>query len=333
MKLASHSINLTAIAVAAISLHVSLHASHSSAIAQDYPTKPIRFIVPFPPGGGTDILSRALAQRMTEQSKWSLILDNKPGAGGSIGVEQAARAAADGYTIVMGQTSNLALNPTLNPKLPYDPIRDLKPVSMVASGPLMLVASSGWRLDDLKALLTDAKSNPGKAMFGSPGNGTLGHLGGELFKARAGIDLQHIPYRGASQALTDVLGGRLDLYVSTIPAAIGQIKGGKLKGIGVMGPQRHPDMPTVPTVAEVIGKEVDVANWYGVLVPAATPQAIIDRLGAEIVKALGSDEVKAKLAAEGVAPLSSTPEAFSAHIKAEIAKWAPIIKATGVTME
>jgi tripartite-type tricarboxylate transporter receptor subunit TctC len=319
-------------AVVALSIF-AIHSSASTAVAQDYPSKPIRFLVPFPPGGGTDLMSRALAQRITEQAKWSFVLDNKPGAGGSIGVEQAARAAPDGYTIVMGQTSNLALNPTLNPKLPYDPVKDLRPVSLVASGPLMLVASSGWRLADLNALIADAKANPGKVLFGSPGNGTTGHLGGELFKVRAGIDMQHIPYRGASQALTDVLGGRLDLYVSTIPAALGQIKGGKLKGIAVMGLDRLPDLPAVPTVHETVAPGFEVTNWYGVLVPAATPQPIIDRLAAEVVKALASDEVRAKLAGEGVAPRSSTPEAFGAHIKAEIAKWAPVIKASGVTME
>ena len=301
--------------------------------AQDYPAKPIRFVIPFPPGGGTDILSRAVAQRITEQSKWTFLLDNKPGAGGSIGVEQAARAAPDGYTIVMGQTSNLAVNPTLNPKLAYDPLRDLQPVSMVASGPLMLVASSGWRLRDLAALLADAKTSPGKVMFGSPGNGTVGHLGGELFKARAGIDLQHVPYRGAAPALIDVFGGRLDLYVSTVPAALGQIRGGKLKGVAVMGLERHPDLPDVPTVAEAVSPGFEVTNWYGVLVPAATPPAIVERLRVEVVKALDSAEVRDKLAAEGVSPKSSTPEAMAAHIKAEIAKWAPVIKASGVTLE
>ena len=301
--------------------------------AQEYPAKPIRFVIPFPPGGGTDILSRALAQRITEQSKWTFLLDNKPGAGGSIGIEQAARAAPDGYTIVMGQTSNLALNTTLNPKLAYDPLRDLQPVSMVASGPLMLVAASGWRLRDLSALLADAKADPGKVMFGSPGNGTLGHLGGELFKARAGIELQHVPYRGASPALIDVLGGRLDLYVSTVPAALGQIRGGKLKGVAVMGLQRHPDLPDVPTVAEAVSPGFEVSNWYGVLVPAATPASIVAQLNAEVVKALDSAEVRDKLAAEGVAPRSSTPDAMAVHIKAEIAKWAPVIKASGVTLE
>ena len=249
------------------------------------------------------------------------------------GIEQAARAAPDGYTIVMGQTSNLALNTTLNPKLAYDPLRDLQPVSMVASGPLMLVAASGWRLRDLSALLADAKANPGKVMFGSPGNGTLGHLGGELFKARAGIELQHVPYRGASPALIDVLGGRLDLYVSTVPAALGQIRGGKLKGVAVMGLQRHPDLPDVPTVAEAVSPGFEVSNWYGVLVPAATPASIVAQLNAEVVKALDSAEVRDKLAAEGVAPRSSTPDAMAVHIKAEIAKWAPVIKASGVTLE
>ncbi len=312
---------------------LAIAAASVPVIAQEYPTKPIRFIVPFPPGGGTDLLSRALAHRITEQTKWAFLLDNKPGAGGSIGVEMAARAAPDGYTIVMGQTSNLALNPTLNPKLPYDPVKDLAPVSMVASGPLMLVASTGWRLKDLDALIADAKTSPGKVMFGSPGNGTLGHLGGELFKARSGIDMQHIPYRGAAQALTDVLGGRLDLYVSTVPAALGQIKGGKLKGVAVMGAKRHPDLPDVPTVAERVQPGFEVANWYGVLVPAATPQAIVERLSGEISKALASVEVRDKLAAEGVAPHGSTAEAFGAHIRGEIAKWRPIIAAAGVKLE
>lgn len=301
--------------------------------AQDYPSKPIRFVIPFPPGGGTDILSRAIAQRVSEETRWTFLLDNKPGAGGSIGVEIAARAAPDGYTIVMGQTSNLALNPTLMPKLGYDPLKDLRPVSLVASGPLMLVASSAWRLKDLDHLVAEAKAKPGSVMFGSPGNGTLGHLAGELFKARAGVDIAHVPYRGAAQALTDVLGGRLDLYVSTIPAALGQIKGGKLKGVAVMGLARHPDLADVTTVAERVSPGFEVNNWYGVLVPAGTPAPVVARLSAAIVKAIDSAEVRAKLAAEGVSPASSTAEAFAAHIKSEIEKWSPIIKAAGVKME
>lgn len=304
-----------------------------SALAQDYPAKPIRFVIPFPPGGGTDLMSRVLAGRITEQAKWTFLLDNKPGVGGSLGVEQAVRAAADGYTIVMGQTSNLALNPSLNPKLPYDPVRDLQPVSMVASGPLMLVGSTGSRFATLAQLITEAKANPGRLLFGSPGNGTLGHLGGELFNQSAGVKLEHIPYRGAAQALTDVLGGRLDLYVSTIPAALGQIKAGKLRGIAVMGLERIADLPEVPTVAETVAPGFEVANWYGVLVPAATPAAIVALLGGEVRKALESREVRDKLAGEGVAVRSSTPEAFGQHIKAEIAKWGPVIKSSGVKLE
>ena len=319
-----------ACALAACSM---LGAGALEAAAQDYPVKPIRFIIPFPPGGGTDLMSRVLAQRISEQTRWTFLLDNKPGAGGSIGVEQAARAAPDGYTIVMGQTSNLALNPTLNPKLAYDPEKDLQPVSMVASGPLMLVGSAGGRIGSLTMLVVEAKANPGRILFGSPGNGTLGHLGGELFNRSAGVKLEHIPYRGAAQALTDVLGGRLDLYVSTVPAALGQIKGGKLRGIAVMGLERQADLPEVPTVAETISPGFEVANWYGVLVPAATPAAIVARIGSQVRAALESVEVRGKFAAEGVAARSSTAEAFAAHIKAEVAKWGPIIKASGVKLE
>lgn len=318
---------LGALAVSGLGLH------STPAIAQEFPTKPIRFIIPFPPGGGTDLMSRVLAGRITEQSRWNFILENKPGVGGSLGVEQAARAAPDGYTIVMGQTSNLALNPSINPKLAYDPVKDLLPVSMVATGPLMLIGSAGSRIASLAGLVAEAKANPGRVMFGSPGNGTLGHLGGELFNRSASVKLEHIPYRGAAQALTDVLGGRLDLYVSTVPAALGQIRAGKLRGIAVMGLARHPDLPDVPTVAEVVSPGFEVANWYGVLVPAATPSPIVARLGAEVRKALESPEVREKLAAEGVATQGSTPEAMLAHIKAEIAKWAPVIRESGVKLE
>lgn len=312
---------------------VGLGFDADRATAQEYPTKPIRFIIPFPPGGGTDLMSRVLAARITEQSRWNFLLENKPGVGGSLGVEQAARAAADGYTIVMGQASNLALNPSISPKLGYDPVKDLQPISMVASGPLMLVGSAGSRIISLKGLLAEAKANPGRVLFGSPGAGTLGHLGGELFNRSAGVKLEHIPYRGAAQALTDVLGGRLDLYVSTVPAALGQIRAGKLRGIAVMGLERHPDLPDVPTVAEIVLPGFEVANWYGVLVPAATPAPIVARLGIEVRKALESGEVRERLAAEGVMARASTPEAMLAHIKAEIAKWAPVIKDNGVKLE
>lgn len=319
--------------MAGMALVAAVAATTSLAQAQTYPAKPIRFIIPFPPGGGTDLMSRVLAQRIGEDAKWTFLLDNKPGAGGSIGVEQAARAAPDGYTIVMGQTSNLALNPTLNPRLAYDPVKDLQPISMVASGPLMLVGGAGSRITSLAVLLAEARANPGKLLFGSPGNGTLGHLGGVLFNRTANVKIEHIPYRGAAQAITDVLGGRLDLYVSTVPAALGQIKAGKLTGIAVMGLERHPDLPAVPTVAEGVSPGFEVANWYGVLVPAATPPAIVARLSEVVRKALDSAEVRGKLAAEGVTARASTPEAMAAHIKAELAKWAPVIKASGVKME
>ncbi len=301
--------------------------------AQDYPARPIRFIVPYPPGGGTDLVSRVLAQTIAEHTKWTFVIENKPGAGGAIGVEQAARAAADGYTIVMGQTSNLALSPSLNRKLPYDPVKDLQPITLVASGPLILVANSGAAFNSLAGLVSQAKAQPGKFMFGSPGNGSLGHLGGELFQQAAGVRLEHIPYKGAAQALTDVLGGRLDIYVSTVPAALAQIRSGRLQALAVLSAARHSDLPEVPAAREANMPSLEVANWYGLLVPAATSKAVVARLGQEVARALTNADLKAKYTAEGVEPKGGTAEAFAAHIKAEIAKWETAIKSSGVKLE
>jgi tripartite-type tricarboxylate transporter receptor subunit TctC len=299
----------------------ALSALVPSAAAQEYPTKPIRFVVPYPPGGGTDIVSRVLAQTIAEHTKWSFVIENKPGAGGAIGMEVAARAAADGYTIVMGQTSNLALSPSLNRKLPYDPVKDLQPIALVASGPLILVVSSASKPATLAQFVDQAKTQPGRMMFGSPGTGSLGHLGGELFQQAAGIKLEHIPYKGATQALTDVLGGRLDLYVSTVPAALAQIRSDRLRAIAVLSSERLADLPAVPPVADAGMPGLEVANWYGLLVPAATAKPIVARLGEEVARALSNADLKSKYAAEGVGTRGGTAEAFGAHIKAEITKW------------
>lgn len=308
-------------------------AASPPAMAQDYPTKPIRLIVPYPPGGGTDLVSRVLAQTITANAKWSFVIENKPGAGGAIGVEQAVRAAADGYTIVMGQTSNLALAPSLNRKLPYDPVKDLQPITLVASGPLVLVVSSASKYKTLADLVAAAKAQPGRILFGSPGNGSLGHLGGELFLLSAGIKMEHIPYKGAAQAITDVLGGRLDLFVSTVPAALPQVRSDRLRAVVVLSRETHPDLPGVVSAAEAGMPGLDVANWYGVLLPSATPKAIVARLSQEVTRALGNADLKAKYAAEGATPRGGTAAEFGVLIKSEIAKWATAIKASGLKLE
>lgn len=319
--------------VALVTAAVAVMATAPWAAAQDYPVKPIRLVVPYPPGGGTDLVSRVLAQTITAHTKWSFVIENKPGAGGAIGVEQAARAAADGYTIVMGQTSNLALAPSLNRKLPYDPVKDLQPITLVASGPLILVVSSASTYKTLADLVAAAKAQPGRVLFGSPGNGSLGHLGGELFLQAAGIRLEHIPYKGAAQAITDVLGGRLDVFVSTVPAALPQVRSDRLRALAVLSAEPHADLPGTPSAAQAGLTGLEVANWYGLLVPTATPKAIVAQLSEEVSRALGNADFRAKYAAEGVTPRAGTADAFGALIKSEIVKWERAIKASGLKLE
>jgi tripartite-type tricarboxylate transporter receptor subunit TctC len=320
-------------AAAIVSILSAMLATSPMAGAQDYPAKAIRLVVPYPPGGGTDLVSRVLAQTITANAKWSFVIENKPGAGGAIGVEQAARSAADGYTIVMGQTSNLALAPSLNRKLPYDPLKDLQPITLVASGPLILVVSSASKYKSLADLVAGAKAEPGRVLFGSPGNGSLGHPGGELFLLSAGIRMEHIPYKGAAQAITDVLGGRLDVFVSTVPAALPQVRSDRLRALAVLATEPHADLPGVPSAEQAGMKGLEVANWYGLLVPAATPKAIVVRLAEEVSRALGNADLKAKYAAEGVTPSGNTADAFGALIASEIVKWEKAIKASGLKLE
>ena len=214
---------------------LALAAVATASPAQTYPAKPIKLIVPFPPGGGTDLFSRTIGQKLAETHKWVVVVENKPGVGGNLGVEQAAKAPPDGYTVVMGQTSNLAINPTLFPKLPYDPIKDLTPVALVASAPLVLVVAANSPFKSLADVVAAAKAKPGELTFASPGNGTVAHLTGELFQNAAGVKFQHIPYKGSSQALTDLMGGQVQIFMSSVPTALSQIKGGKLRALAVTG--------------------------------------------------------------------------------------------------
>src|SRR6266849_6929208 len=239
-------------------------------MAQAYPAKPIRLIVPFPPGGGTDIAARTIANKLSDSVKWTFVVENKPGAGGNLGVEQAVKSPADGYTLVIGQTSNLAINPTLYAKLPYDPLRDLSPVALVVSAPVVFVVAANSRYASLGDLLAAAKTDPGGVTFASPGNGTVSHLAGELLQRAAGVKLTHVPYKGASQALTDTLGGQVQSFMSSAPS---QIKGGRLRAIAVTSAKRSPELPDTPTIAESGYQGFEASTWYGLLAPAGTPAA------------------------------------------------------------
>jgi tripartite-type tricarboxylate transporter receptor subunit TctC len=299
-----------------------------AAAAQDYPTKPIKLVVPFPPAGGTDILARVVAQKVADNTKWTMVIDNRPGAGGNIGVDATAKASPDGYTIVMGQTSNLAINPTLYKDLPYDPIKDLAPVALVGSGPIAIAVRKESPYKTLGDLMNAAKAKPGALSMASPGNGTVAHLSGVRLMHAAGVRFEHIPYKGASAAIPDLLGGNVDFYVSSVPSVQSQVNAGKLRVLATTGRKRSATLPDVPTVGETY-KGFEAVTWFGVLAPAATPKPVIAKLNAEFNRALQDPGVRKQIESEGGEALSGTPGAFAAYIKAELAAWAPIVKASG----
>jgi len=304
----------------------------SAAFGQAWPNRPIRLIVPFPAGGGTDIITREVANKITG-SGYTFVVDNKPGSGGNLGVDAAAKAPADGYTLVMGQTSNLAINPTLYPKLPYDPLKDLTPVSLVASSPLVIVASANSPFHTLADVVKEAKAHPGSINFASSGNGTVAHLAAESFQRAAGIKLTHIPYKGASQGATDVISGQVQLYVSSIPTLIGHIQGGKMRAIAVTSLKRVDDLPQVPTVAESGYKGFEAVTWFGVLGPANLPKDVVAKLNADINKALKDPGLEKKLGAQGADVAGSTPDQFAALIRDDIARWGKIVKDSGAKID
>lgn len=308
-------------------------AAASSALAQTWPSKPIRLVVPFTAGGGTDAIAREVAQKITETTKWAFIVDNKPGSGGSIGIDNAAKSPADGYSLVIGQTSNLAINPSLYRKLPYDPVKDLTPISMVASSPLALVVSANSPYKTLAELVAAAKAKPAEINFATSGSGTVGHLTMELFQKEAGIQLTHIPYKGASQAAIDVISGQVQIHVSSIPTLIGNVKSGKTRALAVTSLKRVDDLPQVPTIAESGYKGFEAVTWFGVLGPAKLPKDITARLNLEINKALRTPELQKKLSDQGADVAGSTPEKFGKLIHDEIARWGKVVKESGATID
>jgi tripartite-type tricarboxylate transporter receptor subunit TctC len=314
-------------------LIAALAAFSAGAWAQAYPNKAIRLVVPFPPGGGTDIIARELSTKLTTTLGWTFVVDNKPGAGGNLGVDAVAKSPADGYTLVLGQTSNLAINPTLYGKLPYDPFKDLTPVSLVATAPLVLVVPAASPYKTVADVVTAAKAKPSEVNFASPGNGTVAHLTGELFQKAAGIKLQHVPYKGSNQALTDLMGGQVQLFMASVPTALPHIKSGKLRAIAVSSAKRVGDLPQVPTIGESGYKGFDATTWFGVLAPAGTPKDIVARLNGEINKALKAPDVQKRIDDEGGEAVGSTPEQFAQLMKDDFTRWGKVVKESGAKVD
>jgi len=298
-----------------------------------YPSKPIRLIIPFPPGGGTDILSRLVAQKLTEANKWSVVPDNRAGAGGTIGITEAVKAAPTGYDLVMGQKDNLVVGPWLYGNLPWDPTKDLMAVAHVAYTPVVIATSANSKFKTLADVVAAAKAAPDTITYGSPGNGTTIHLAGHLFEKAANINIRHIPYKGSNPALMDALAGNVDLLVSSVPSAMAQIKAGKLRPLAVTSAARSSSLPEVPTVAESGYKDFDVSTWYGVFAPAGTPAAVVATLNTEVNKLLANPETKAAIQAQGAEPVAMKADQFSNLLKTDYAKWKGIVQSSGAKVE
>ncbi len=311
---------------------LALSAFAAATSAQGYPNKTIRMVVPFAAGGPTDVVARTVGQKLSESWGQPVVVDNRGGVGGNIGSDIVAKAAPDGYTLAMVIVGH-AINASLYSKLPYDPVKDFAPVTLTAAATIVLVAHPSVQAKSVKELIALGKSRPGKINWASPGSGTPHHLAGELFRALTGIDMVHIPYKGAAPAIVDLLGGQVSLAFVSLPAALPHIKAGKLTALGISAPQRSAVAPEVPTIAESALAGYELENWYGVLAPAGTPRQIVNKLNGEIVKILQTQEVKERLNSQGFEIRTSTPEQFAAYIKSEIVKWAKIVKDSGAKVD
>jgi len=300
--------------------------------AQDYPSKPIRFIVPFPPGGSSDLIARAIAPRMSERMGQPVLVENRPGAGGMIGVEMVAKAPPDGYLIGLAAAGALSSNISLYPSMSYHPERDLAPVSMLAMIPFFLVAHPS-QPSSLKELIDHAKARPGAIAYGYGGNGSTMHLAGELLNMMAGIKLQPVPYKGSGPVSADVLGGQVPLGVVDVPSAIAHVRAGKMRALAVTSKRRIVAAPEVPTFEEAGVPGYEAIGWFGTVAPANTPAEIVDRLHREIAAALSVPEIRERALAAGAEPFTNTPQEFAAMIREEIRKWAQVIRATGIKLQ
>jgi tripartite-type tricarboxylate transporter receptor subunit TctC len=305
----------------------------AAVLGQAYPSKPIRLIVPFAAGGGNDNVARLVGKRLSDSLGQQLVIDNRPGAGGVLGAELAAKAAPDGYTLFLGGVASHAVNPNLNDRLPYDPIRDFAPVVLLASAPLVLVVHPSVPADSVKAFVALARSKPGQLNYASNGNGSSSHLAAVMFDSMTGVDMVHVPYKGLSPALADLLSGRVQVMFSSVVAILPHIKAEKLRGLAVTGSRRLPSMPNLPTIAESGLPGYEASSWYGVLAPAGTPREIVARLNSELVKVLDQPEVRGSLLAEGAEPIGGTPEQFAAHIRSEKERLGKLIREAKIRLE
>jgi tripartite-type tricarboxylate transporter receptor subunit TctC len=305
----------------------------SAALAQAYPDRAIRFVVPYPAGGPLDIVARLLAQKVSQAVAQPVVVDNKPGAGGNIGADVVAKAPADGYTILMGAVATHAINPALYRNMPYDAVRDFAPVTQVASTPNVLVVHPSVPAKSVQEFIAYAKANPGKLNFGSGSTGSAGHLAGELFKVMAGVDMAHIPYKGAAPAMQDLVSGQIQLMFDNLASSLGQVRAGRIRALAVTTAKRTPLAAELPTVAESGLPGFDISTWFGVFAPAGTPRVALERLHAEFTRALAAPEVREKLLALGADPVGNSPEEFAAFIRAEAQKYARVVSASGAKVE
>jgi tripartite-type tricarboxylate transporter receptor subunit TctC len=304
----------------------------AGAAAQEYPSKPIRLLIPFTPGGGTDFMSRLVGNKLSETLGWTIVLENRPGAGGNIAIEAAAKAPADGYTLVMGQSDNMMLGPWLYQNVGYDSVKSFVPIVQVSVVPLVIVSGPGSKITGPAEMLARGKSPTGLS-WATAGNGTLGHLFGEQLKAMAGLQLVQVPYKGAAPAMTDVIGGQVDVAILSAASVLPQVRGGKLTPVAVTSAKRAPTLPDTPTLDESGLKGLDVNVWLGLFAPAGTPAAIVARLNAEVNKVLQMPDVRERIAAQGVSPAGGTSEAFAEFVKSDYARWGKIVKESGVKVE
>ena len=297
--------------------------------AQDYPNRPITLVVPFPPGGSTSIVARIIADKLSESLGQQIVIDNRAGAGGTIGSRAVAKSAPDGYTLLLGYTGTLAIGPSLYPNVGYDPRKDFAPIGMIGHAPNSLVVHPSFAVKSVKELVDYAKANPGKVQFGSAGVGTVSHVSGEYFATSAGITLAHVPYRGTGPALADLLGGHIPMAFAPIPATHANIDSGKLRGLAVTSGKRSSLVPDIPTIAESGVPDFEASLYYGLVAPPGTPRPIIDRLNKELNATLASEDVRKRLATDGAEPVPGTPEDYARHIDQDETKWAKVVKASG----